>query len=134
MRILEYLERVLSPFDTVPFGPVDSAVLSQLCMVRADRLVPPLNERRPSRLSRYAHTILPIRSKVTPANLLRAEHFEHMFTGLAPDRIKQLLFLLSASPRFRDLSLFAYQDVFDPKLKTQFAALSASYRHRFTYV
>ena len=45
MNLLDYLATEFAPFDEKPFDPVDSAVLSQFCMVRAEGVVPALRER-----------------------------------------------------------------------------------------
>ena len=46
-------------------------------------------------------------------DLLRAEAYGNMFTGLAPDMVKQNLLALAASPRFRDLAVRDYLSLFD---------------------
>ena len=43
MNILDYLETEFSSFENKPFNVVDSAILSQFCMVRCEGLVPPFN-------------------------------------------------------------------------------------------
>jgi tRNA-dihydrouridine synthase len=45
MNILDYLGTEFASFEEKPFNPVDSAALSQFCMVRAEGIVPPLRER-----------------------------------------------------------------------------------------
>ncbi len=46
MNLLDYLATEFAPFEEKPFNPVDSAVLSQFCMVRAEGVVPALRERK----------------------------------------------------------------------------------------
>ena len=46
MNILDYLGTEFASFEEKPFNPVDSAALSQFCMVRAEGIVPPLRERK----------------------------------------------------------------------------------------
>ena len=102
---------------------MDSAVLSQLAMVRVECLAPT----RP----------------IAPHELLRAERFEELLgVGLEPDLLKRLLFAVCASPRFRGLAIDGAQSVFDPKRETQFAAMTFSWAGtvrdgngaRFSYV
>ena len=79
MHLIEYVETEMRTFDEAPLGPVDSAVLSQLAMVRVECLAPT----RP----------------IAPHELLRAERFEELLgVGLEPDLLKRLLFAVCASP------------------------------------
>ena len=108
MHLIEYVETEMRTFDEAPLGPVDSAVLSQLAMVRVECLAPT----RP----------------IAPHELLRAERFEELLgVGLEPDLLKRLLFAVCASPRFRGLAIDGAQSVFDPKRETQFAAMTFSW-------
>ena len=70
-------------FEEKPFNPVDSAALSQFCMVRAEGIVPPLRERKAfGRLGTIVKNLLSPSGR--PAHFLdtlRAEHYEHMFSG-----------------------------------------------------
>ena len=130
MNILSYLESEFSTFEEKPFNPLDSALLSQFCMVRCEGLVPSLNEieQKHTELTqsdRFTKTLrtfltkLPIMNRSTqPENpleeikaayfvdLLRAERYASMFTGLVPGRVKDSLIGLAASPRFRTLNLY----------------------------
>lgn len=135
MYLLDYLGSEFSSFDEVPFGPVDSAALSQVCMVRAEGLVPALDETKRGRLAQAAHNLLP-RARATArfVDLLRAERYADMFTGLAPARVKDNLLALAASPRFRELELHEYAATFDVDAQTQFAALTFSRGKDFSYV
>lgn len=67
-------------------------------------------------------------------DLLRAERYSEMFTGLVPDRIKATLIALAASPRFRTLALHDYISVFDERNENQFAAITFSYKDQFAYI
>ena len=44
--LLDYLETKLASFEDEPLNPVDSAALTQLCMVRGEDVLPPLEERK----------------------------------------------------------------------------------------
>lgn len=105
MNLLDYLATEFAPFDEKPFNPVDSAVLSQFCMVRAEGVVPALRERSSFLdLGTIVENLLsPARSAVRFADALRAELYPSMFTGLDPHRVKENLLALAASPRFRDM-------------------------------
>ena len=84
MNILDYLGTEFASFEEKPFNPVDSAALSQFCMVRAEGIVPPLRERKAfGRLGTIVKNLLSPSGR--PAHFLdtlRAEHYEHMFSGL----------------------------------------------------
>ena len=46
MNILDYLGTEFASFEEKPFNPVDSAALSQFCMVRAEGIVPQARHHR----------------------------------------------------------------------------------------
>ena len=113
MNILDYLEKEFSSFERKPFNVVDSAILSQFCMVRCEGLVPPFNpdtlntsssqsigsigliKRLGTFFKKPEQTEMPLPAQFS--NLLRAERYAEMFTGLVPDRIKATLVALAAS-------------------------------------
>ena len=136
MNLLDYLATEFAPFDEKPFNPVDSAVLSQFCMVRAEGIVPPLRERKAfGRLGTIVKNLLSPSGR--PAHFLdtlRAEHYEHMFSGLIPGRVKENMLALAASPRFRDMVIRDYLSLFDTERQTQFAAMTFVYKKEFAYV
>lgn len=152
IHLIDYLERQLAPFEDVPFNPVDAAALSQLCMVRGEGAIPllPITEddgkqRASSRargLKRFVQLLhigaaddaKPIASTVPLRDLLRAENFPTMFTGLNPEKIKRNLFALAASPRFRAVEVGLYLSEFDPAREMQFAAMTFFYRDMFAFV
>lgn len=68
------------------------------------------------------------------AGLLRAELFGTMFSGMHQAQMKQQLFLMAASPRFRDLLIYDHVAAFDETLDMQFAATTFVCPGRFAYV
>lgn len=129
MDLFSYLERELVTFDERPLGPVDSAALSQICMVDGAGVIPRSSERPLDELSRgralgrlterwRARRIPDVRFR----DLFRAELFEGMFRGLTPERVKRELATLVASPRFRDLRLCDYTSVMNGAAHVQFSA------------
>ena len=136
MNILDYLGTEFASFEEKPFNPVDSAALSQFCMVRAEGIVPPLRERKAfGRLGTIVKNLLSPSGR--PAHFLdtlRAEHYEHMFSGLIPGRVKENMLALAASPRFRDMVIRDYLSLFDTERQTQFAAMTFVHRKDFAYV
>ena len=115
-RLIDYVETVFAPFDEVPFGPVDSAVLSQLAMVRAEQVVSGEGE------------------VLGPRDLLLAERFDGLFAGFEFELDKRLLFAAAASPRFRRLRIGDVRALFDPDREMQFAAMTLTCPDAFTYV
>lgn len=136
MNILDYLAKEFATFDEKPFNPVDSAILSQFCMVNAEGIVPALRER-----SSFLDLGTKVRNMLSPAgrgvrfiDLLHAERYGEMFTGLVPKLIKDNLLALAASPRFRDVLVRDYLSLFDVERQTQFAAMTFVYKKEFAYV
>lgn len=136
MNILDYLATEFAPFEEKPFNPVDSAVLSQFCMVRAEDIVPPLRERTAfGKLGTVVENLLsPTGRAAHFTDALRAERYERMFSGLIPGRVKENLLALAASPRFRDVVIRDYLSLFDIERQTQFAAMTFVYKKEFAYV
>lgn len=109
-NLITYTAQMLDGFAARPFSRVDSLVLSQLSYVHFDGLVPAPQDNAPP---------------VKLANLLRAEHFAAMFVDiLAPEHNKQLLFMLAASPRWRDITISDYVNRHDAQKIEQFAAMT----------
>lgn len=68
------------------------------------------------------------------ADLLRAELFPTMFSGMHAAQMKQQLFLMAASPRYRDLLIYDHVAAFDEVLDMQFAATTFVCPGQFVYV
>ncbi|MGI6230172.1 MAG: Mbeg1-like protein [Tractidigestivibacter sp.] len=145
MNLFDYLGRELATFDEKPLNNLDSALLTQLCMVRGGQVIPaervrtttgPLSNDRVDRLADIAYA-----RRVRPAHvadLYKAELFDGMFSGLVPDRIRQELAMLVASPRFRTLELRDYSSITDDNQHIQFSATTFVWRgaggHDFAYI
>ncbi len=109
--ITDYVERTLASFDSSPFTPVDSLVLSWASYFRVVPDVPAAATPSGARIR----------------NLLLAEFFPTFFsTQWDPPHSKALLLAMGASPRYRDVVQFDSVDEVDPAAQMQFAA--ASYR------
>lgn len=136
MNILDYLATEFATFEEKPFNPVDSAVLSQFCMVRVEGIAPPLRERASfKRLGTVVDNLLSsVKRPVRFIDLLRAERYADMFTGLAPSLVKENLLALAASPRFRDVTVKDCLSLFDADRQTQFAAMAFVHKKEFAYV
>ena len=134
--LLDYLEAKLASFEDEPLNPVDSAALTQLCMVRGEDVLPPLEERKSfAGLRAILRNVTSRETRSVPIrDMLLAEHFPGMFTGLDPKNIKLNLFALAASPRFRTMCAHDYLSLFDAEQETQFAAMTFTAKKQFVYV
>lgn len=134
--LLDYLDTEFAPFEREPFNVLDAAVLTQFAMVRGKGVIPALRERAafadPRTVVRNA--LGPRRKPASFRELLRAEDFATMFTGLDPDRLKQCLFALAASPRFRAMTARDYLSLLDTERETQFAAVTLVYKNEFAFI
>lgn len=149
--LIAYTETELRPFDERPLGAVDSAILSQLCMIDGSGIVPGLRDADVTRLRCVSGiddgdaalpgtegTFLDRLSSAADAladrlrargvraahagDLLAAERYGTMFTGLDQDNIKRELAAVAASPRFRTLELRDYVSLLDGPRRVQFSA------------
>lgn len=135
MNIFDYLAGEFASFDEAPLNPVDSAILTQFAMVRADGLVPEAHLDGASRVKdAFARALPRSIGSARFSDLLRAERYSDMFCGLAPNRVKDNLLALAASPRFRDLALREYASVFDEERDTQFGAVCFVHGRDFAYI
>lgn len=134
MHLIDYIEQNLATFDEQPFNIVDAAALSQAAMLDVAGLVPGVPNTPLTLVERLRATMAPAAPPVRFGDLLRAEHFDHLFLGLVPQDIKRCLYALAASPRFRELTLSCATAHVDDAVPTQFGALCFSWRDAFTYV
>lgn len=145
MNLFDYLGRELATFDEKPLGPLDSAILSQLCMIRGGSVIPALRPRATSGMlakpsldrmadRHYANNVKPAHF----SDLFKTELFDGMFSGLTPERIRRALAMVVASPRFRDLEIRDYSTVTNKERHIQFSATTFVWRgsgeHDFAYV
>ena len=131
--LFDYVERERATFDERPFGPVDAAVLTQAGMIDGAGIVPEPPQ-RPVVLDRMRALLAPDAGGARFEDLLRAECFDRMFTGLAAGDVRRLLYELAASPRFRDLRLRGYRSEFDEGAHTQFAAMSFTWGSELSFI
>ncbi|MDO4460159.1 MAG: DUF2974 domain-containing protein [Clostridia bacterium] len=108
-NIITYAENFLHTFEESPFTEVDSLLLSYLSYIHFPT--------EPEAVNTF--------EGVTIRELFKAEYFREMFSGLkAGLSMKNLFANCSASPRFRDVKVFAYRFQTDDELDKQFAAVS----------
>ena len=118
-NIITYAETCLDTFEQRPFGDVDSLILS--CLAYLDI---------PAQLA-SARTWRGLRL----AELYRAEHFDRLFSvTFAPQKTRQLLTALAASPRFRDIRVMGYTATLDALREKQFAAVTFRLAPKLSYI
>ena len=113
-NVLDYVRREFRGFAGLPFGDVDSLVLSELSYMRLTDLVPTFDEAK-------SVATVPIRE------LLRAESYDEMFVSNSSDMNDYRLALLHAvceSPRFRALRVGEYAERLSERDQQQFAAMT----------
>lgn len=136
MNLFDYLERQQASFDEEPLNVADSAALALFCMVDAKGITPgayePLEGNGP---------LLNAAADRVHALGTDAAHFTDFYhegdydiKGAEADEIGHELYLLSRNPRFADLKIRDYAEVFDRSTHTQFAATTYTYRDEWAYV
>lgn len=68
------------------------------------------------------------------ADLMRTELFGDLFAGMHAAQMRQQLFLMAASPRFRTMTIRDHAALFDEQPPMQFAATTYVYGDQFAYV
>lgn len=135
--IMDYAATEFATFREKPLCEVDSLVFSQLAMVRMAGLVPlhQKDGRWAVRMRRAVQRFSGAEVRGSRfTDLLRAERYHDMFTGLVPEKVKELLLTVAASPRFRDIVIHDYASVYDEAEQTQFAAVAFTCPGLFTYL
>lgn len=151
VNLLEYLESELKAFDQLELTAVDSTALSQMCMVDGEGIVPGLRQADVERLrhvggidrgarrmpgeegsfmDRLAGAADALADRLHAkavrgahaSDLLAAERYDTMFTGLDQENVKRLIAALAASPRFREVELRDYVSLLDEEKRVQFSA------------
>lgn len=117
--IIEYVQQEMRTFEEEPFHEVDSLVLSQLVYLQLGCLVPHRGHR----------------GSIPVSALFRAEYFDRLLHRLwDPEKNRELLTALCASPRFRDLRLCCFVDERDPVEEKQFVAVTVLLGGRRRYI
>ena len=118
-NIITYAETCMDGFDVRPFGDVDSLVLSCLAYLDIPAQMAAARTWRGLRL----------------AELFRAEHFDRLFSvTFAPQKTRQLLTALAASPRFRDIRVMGYTATLDAIREKQFSAMTFRLAPKLSYI
>ncbi len=108
--IIDYAQTEFRSFRQKPFCAVDSLILSEMAYMNFSGEVSYLKENG---------------KNITVQSLYKTERFEE-FTKrtYVPANNVRLLTALCGNPRFRDIEINYYMEVFDPKREMQFAAIT----------
>ena len=110
VSIIEYAETELSTLAQKPFDVVDSLVLSQLCYMNLGTEV--------AGLSQDAEA-------VSIQSLYKAELFDtYTSATLIPEKNRELIKVLCASPRYRDIKVNWFMESTDIEKEQQFCAMT----------
>ena len=110
VSIVEYVQSQMKTFQQLPFGSVDSLVLSQLAYMNLGDVVP---------------SVLHDASHIRIADLFKAEYFENYLDDVRDAKSnRQLLYALCASPRYRDIKVNYFVNNIDQQLEKQFSAIT----------
>lgn len=115
-NIIAYVQENLKTFDEAAFTAVDSLVLSTLSYFYLPR-----NVEADQRICRFrsGEKGLPLKE------LYRLELFSGMFDkSVIKEDGKKLFAAMCASPRFRNVAVHDYTDIFDKEIQAQFAAIT----------
>ncbi len=110
MLMLDYVRTELAGFDEKPFSDVDALVFAQFAYAR---------------LHEEDYSFVPSAEPVFIRDTYRAENFDFMYSNIPEyDKNIQLITAMAASPRFRNIRILDYEDVYDSNLVLQFSAMT----------
>ena len=122
MNLQSYVETEFATFDEKPFNELDAALFTQLAMVRVE-------------LAAFVQGSYKLREDgvlvdesgsdelaFSLRDLLCAECFDQMFTGLVADQVRACFLAAAMNPRYRAVRVARYQSVFDADRAAQFSA------------
>ena len=99
-------------FAQDPFNEVDSVVLSMICFLDFETIVPASGE----------HGYVTLIDAM--AKLPRKYEGEHRLGAILPEDILNMAHAAAEAPRYRDTKLFAFENTIDEEKEMQFAALT----------
>ena len=122
VNLQSYVETEFATFDEKPFNELDAALFTQLAMVRVE-------------LAAFVQGAYKLREDgvlvdasgsdelaFSLRDLLCAECFDQMFTGLVADQVRTCFLSAAMNPRYRAVRVARYQSVFDADRAAQFSA------------
>src|SRR6056297_1107664 len=117
-NILDYLKTNISTFNEKPFNNIDSLVLCQLFYGKVETQIGKSDKKT---------------WKVK--DLYRAEYFDKMFIDdISDEENKEVMTLMAANPRFREINIKNLVVEFNEKREMQFAAVTYEIDNNTDYV
>ncbi len=133
VNLQSYVETEFATFSEKPFNELDAALFTQLAMVRVE-------------LAAFVQGGYDLREDgvlvdasgsdelaFSLRDLLCAECFDQMFTGLVADQVRACFLAAAMNPRYRAVRVARYQSVFDADRAAQFSATTFAC-DEFTFV
>ncbi len=122
VNLQSYVETEFATFDEKPFNELDAALFTQLAMVRVElaAFVQGGYELREDGV--LVDTSGSDELAFSLRDLLCAECFDQMFTGLVADQVRACFLAAAMNPRYRAVRVARYQSVFDADCAAQFSA------------
>ena len=114
--IAEYGDRTL---DELPFGEVDSLILSQVSYLKFDKILNKDDRER----------------KMTIGDLPKDDAYEELYADARFEKVnRELLTAMTGSRRFSGVTLHDYVNIVDPKWEIQFSAITCVFENGFVYM
>lgn len=108
LNILEYIEITLDTFDIKPFNEIDALILSQFSYLNFENFVPSIDDNQ---------------DLINVYTLYKSEFFDELVhKTLSPKSNLELIRVLCASPRFRDIGMNFHENICDKNSEEQFSA------------
>lgn len=122
VNLQSYVETEFATFGEKPFNELDAALFTQLAMVRVElaAFVQGGYELREDGVLVDASGSDELAFSLR--DLLCAECFDQMFTGLVANQVRACFLAAAMSPRYRAVRVARYQSVFDADRAAQFSA------------
>lgn len=133
MNLLSYAETEFATFAEKPFNELDAALFTQLAMVRVEVAALAQGAYKVREDGVLVDETGSDELALSLRDLLCAECFDRMFTGLAADAVRECLLAAAMSPRYRRVMIIRYQTVLDASRTVQFSATAFSC-DEFTFV
>ena len=82
--IMDYLATEFATFEEVPFCAVDALVLSEFCMMRMEKILPPMREEKTigGIAAARLRSVFAFQRGFRFKDALLAEYYDEMFVGL----------------------------------------------------
>ena len=122
VNLQSYVETEFAPFSEKPFNELDAALFTQLAMVRVELAAFVQGAYKLREDGVLVDALGSDELAFSLRDLLCAECFDQMFTGLVADQVRACFLAAAMNPRYRAVRVARYQSVFDADRAAQFSA------------